>query len=565
MSSRKRTGVAMSGGGGRGPPDKRNVAIAINAKMRQRFPYGAYGNMHVLRGSGENLARFGPTWKEGDETQRSNRKAFGYSGKGKYSVGKFAKDFRTITGVLGTKKYTQGLANIGMGMASAAAGPYGGAGLYTGHGAYVHSNNLVDGVGGDMIHRRGVPSAQSVGDETGAIVVTHREYITDIFGPPAGVAFNNQTYNLNPGLEGTFPFLSQIACNYDEYEFVQVVWEYRSTTTDIGNSSTGQCGTVIMCTNYNAAAAPFPDKGIMMEYAHAHSCKVTEHMVHGVECDPHKMALSGCKYTRSSPVITNQDIKTYDLGLFQLAVANSPPAYANLPIGELWVQYSVVLRKPKLFSTRGLDVDKDEFVANSLSTLSANNWFGVAGSSNWLEAQQNNIGVQVLPGTQYAYSGTTTPTQLVSTGAGCSLIIPAGYNGNLRISIDLTGTVIATTPPPVLLGNINLVSDLYYGPAANPASSQSIIASGQLTSSLVFDIYVRQATGIAYSLGTVFPNGSAYSGGNNIISFGGIGATTVTYASIQVEQYQPLGGILGLNTTLARVPFVNQSNVQVIP
>ena len=79
-----------------------------------------------------------------------------------------------------------------------------------------------------------------------------------------------------------------------------------------------------MATNYNASSPPFSDKATMMEYAHAMSAKTTEHMTHGVECDPSKLGGSERKYIRTNPVVPSQDLKTYDHGLFQLAVANSP-------------------------------------------------------------------------------------------------------------------------------------------------------------------------------------------------------------------------------------------------
>jgi hypothetical protein len=34
--------------------------------------------------------------------------------------------------------------------------------------------------------------------------------------------FQNQSILLNPGLEASFPWLSQVAQNFEEYEFVQL-------------------------------------------------------------------------------------------------------------------------------------------------------------------------------------------------------------------------------------------------------------------------------------------------------------------------------------------------------
>ena len=439
--------------------------------------------------------------------------------------------------------------------AGAAKGNIMGHGMYTGRGAYLPaSNSIVDGGGSN---------APLFGGNMATIQITHREFLTDIYGPAAGNSFNVQTYNINPALSGTFPFLSQIACNYDEYTFDQLIFSYKSTTTDIGSSTTGQCGTVIQCVNYNASAAPFQDKGLMMEYFGAVSSKVTEPALCGVECDPQQNAGPSILYTRANPVIVGQDLKTYDLGTYQLAVANSPAQYANNPIGELWVDYTVTLRKPKLFTSRGLEIDRDYFL--NRTSLTPNDWFGVSGSSNWLVAQQNNIGCLVEPGVQYVYNTATVsslipPVQTRSTAGGCSFTIPASFNGNLKVTVNCVGTSAASLafPDPVLLGNITAISDLY--PAAVslrlnvPNATQSIY---------ILDIYVRQASAISWD-GRAATTGSI-TGGNNIISFGGMAGITITSACVSIDQYQPLGGLTGISKTNDRVVWVNTSGVVTIP
>ena len=71
-----------------------------------------------------------------------------------------------------------------------------GRGMYMGQGAYAQSNSLVD-AGAAVPGFNAVPDGNSV-------VVSHREYIGDVYGPPDG-RFTNVVYNINPGLERTFP------------------------------------------------------------------------------------------------------------------------------------------------------------------------------------------------------------------------------------------------------------------------------------------------------------------------------------------------------------------------
>jgi hypothetical protein len=377
-------------------------------------------------------------------------------------------------------------------------------------------------------------------DETGAFTITHREYLTDIYAPGtagSGVAtaFSSQSFALNPALQSSFTFLSQVAQNFDEYQFHQLLFHYRSTTTDIGNSTTGQCGTIIMACNYNAAAPAFVDKQSMMEYAHAVSCKVTESLSFGVECDPAKSAAGATSlYTRSNPVVTGQDLKTYDIGLFQVAVANCPAAYNGLPIGELWVEYKCSFRKPKLFASRGLDCDADEFyISSSLgATMSGANWWGAVADDQFaLKGQQNNIGCVV-----------------VSTAPGASLTFPANYTGNVRVTVVLTGTTISAMSPwlPAAGSNIVLVKDVYY---TGTVPQNELRAFNGTYAISVQDFWV----------------GASFNGVNNTLTMAGATAATITKAWISVNQYNTLSD-QAMTTTSVQPRFVyKQSGVLVNP
>lgn len=290
----------------------------------------------------------------------------GVYGRGKYSLGKLS---RTAAGK-----------NIGRALIKRAVGMISGRGAYvSGQGEYT-PNSLMSSAPPQVI--------SSAADETGAVTVSRLEFLTEIYGPASG-SFALQQFNINPGLEKSFPWLSQIAQNYDEYEMLQLVYSFRSTTTDIGTTSSGQVGTVLMATSYSPDAAPFSDKKEMMAYDGAMSCKSTENMVHGVECDPSKLSGSQGKHIRAFGLDQSKDIKDYDHGIFQIAIANAPSGFANQSIGELWVSYTVKLRKPKFFSARGLNISRDIFVSQPTG-LTLDNWMGDL--NNVLTGLCNNIG-----------------------------------------------------------------------------------------------------------------------------------------------------------------------------
>jgi len=329
-----------------GYTNQQRRAMAISAGIRSKYPYSTYGRSYSKRGSPDSLAMYGPSFKEANTAQRASRKTYGYVGRGKYwgsALGGMAGAY--LGGPMG-KKAGAWIGDKASNYATKyAKKAWKGRGLYTGRGSY---NSLV--AGGDS-------SMSGAGDETEAVTFTNREYIKDVYGAP-NTKFHNYGNHLNPGIETTFPWLAQVAANYEEYEFIQLVFEFKSTV----NASTGgdgQTGTVIMATNYNAAESEFTDKAAMMQYHGGQSGRLTDDMVHGIECDPNKAVGDMHKYVRTDPV--TDDIKSYDHGKFNFAMANIPSEFWNQQVGELWVSYKVKLLKPKLGCARMVNQGCDRF------------------------------------------------------------------------------------------------------------------------------------------------------------------------------------------------------------
>jgi len=310
---------------------------------------------------------------------------------------------------------------------------------YVGMGSY---NELVKG------SRYVTPEAitmRSKGDETSSVCVTNKEYIGDLYGPDSQ-SFVNTSYPINPGLTQVFPWLSQIAANYDEYEFEQLVFEYHPTISETSTATSGQSGTIILVTNYNPSQDPFSDKEAMMQYHGGQSDRVTAESIHGVECDPKKSS-QGRRYTRTQPVIVGQDAKNFDLGLFQIGINNIPESYFNQQLGELWVHYKVHLHVPKLGSGRGNSINQDFFLTANGSTRE--NMFFAAQT---LRAQQNSIGCKV-DAEWDAGDDTSTVT----------ITFPAGVTGNYDVKLMFISTseYYANLETITTDGNVVLKRDLY--------------------------------------------------------------------------------------------------------
>lgn len=382
-----------------------------------------------------------------------------FYGRGKYSLG---------SGIRDALKYT-GRAKSLLGM-----------GMYTGMGGYESTNALMSG----SVNPEA--SYQTL-DEEGALCITNHEYVSEIYANPTNTLFQNNGYSLNPGLENVFPWLSQIAQNYEEYEFKQCIFEYRSLVQDI-NSANGQVGSIIMATNYNPQAANFTDKAIMQAYAHANSFRVTDGGIHGVECDPEKLSGPVGRYIRTNPVLSGEDIKNYDHAKFQIAIHNTPSTMVNQSIGELWVTYKVVLRKPKLYAARGFNLNRSIYATPAVAAGSSASTFpfgGLANTSNWAFGQQNNI-----------------PLIWTPTSGNLKVTFPAYFNGDLEIILKLEsdatmGGAMISGSAPVITGNVTPIYDIYASTNTLSSTSPSYYWDALTAKNAValFHLRVRSATG----------------------------------------------------------------------
>jgi len=454
-----------------------------------------------------------PFVSEGIQKMEAKRALSGrglYEGRGAYSGMKFLRDVRKAGRILGTNKVTTGLMHKLVG-----------SGMYSGRGAYESSNELM--AGSDLSSAM----ISSAGDETGSIVISNREYVGDMYGPPTTGTFNLTSFPLNPGLEQTFPWLSQLAANYEEYEFIQLVFEFKSSIQDV-NSSNGQVGTIIAATNYNASQPVFTDKPSMAAYYGSQSSKTTDDLIHGVECDPSKLSGAVGQYVRVNPVLVGESLKEYDHGLFQLATHNIPTAMLNGTLGELYVTYKVLLRKPKFLTGRGLAITRCLYVSGGSESTA----YPLGTTALLLKGQQNNLNVA-----------------FVLNNGNIKITFPAYFAGSVEIKLaidgsSLTGSIF-TPASTVLTGQVSLISDIYAANLLGDAPNYYIAADSSTNSVLIIHAKIQPATNAT---------------DNSIQIFNGYTAGTVTQGSVDICEYNS-----SFNGTSGAPVLVNSAGTVVVP
>lgn len=357
-ATRSRSGYKKSA------PKKRAYKKTTSAtRLKPNLSSAKYGIARLKRGSKFTLKNYGKTFSSGTKRQKSNRKTYGYTGRGKYynffnrknySDPNFAPDFwkgtakaldysgdffDELTVVPQLAPVFGPAAEITHGLAK-----YIGRGMYSGGDSV--GNGLISGSASTM------PRMRNLNDETGTLVVSHRERLSDVFAP-ADSGFHQDVFTVSPGIEKTFPWLSQIAANYEEYELMQCVFEYDGHSLVGINDTLEVQGSLCMATQMNVKDKAFRDRHEMERFPHASKCAQHGSMAHGVECDPRKITGDGHRYIRMGGLAKDEDARDFDHAKFTLGQYNTPTELFGKEIGQLFVFYTVKLIKPKISSGRG--------------------------------------------------------------------------------------------------------------------------------------------------------------------------------------------------------------------
>jgi len=370
-----------------------------------------------------------------------------------------------------------------------------------GHGDYdVRVNSLMQG-SKDPSGERGSNMVPKFQNDGRGVRIKEREYIGDITASAAQGLFNNQSFPINPGLSSTFPWLSTVAGQFEEYEFMGLVFEYISTSSEF-NGSSQALGSVTMATDYDPTDPPYVNLIQMQSSDYSCMVKASKSMEHGIECDPTERP-SRVSFVRTGNV--SDDLKFYDLGLFQ--VATQGMSVANVDVGQLWVSYDVMLKKKQLIAGQlGTTIGESSLVfTNPTSAVP----FGTGNTSYY-----DNIGVAwagnvvnfptSLQAGAYAlfYQNDNTATDyytITATNTNCSTYAnTGGYYGFPFEDLNSSNTATELHSVIIVLNGIGAKSSWAFtvGAGLNTAgvfmqqlnlnSVNALIAAGKISATTTF-------------------------------------------------------------------------------
>lgn len=282
-----------------------------------------------------------------------------------------------------------------------------------------------------LINGKGLSASSQFGQSALKIRVKHREFLGDILSGSVAGAFTNYSYPLNAGLRTTFPYLSQLASNYEEYCFKGLVFEFISTASPF--LSTSALGSAIAAMEYNSSMPAFTSKFAMENSAAAVSTRLDKNLMYGVECAA-GANVQNCYYIRQGA--STLPLTTTDLGLFQFAIAPGAGVPTSSVLGELWVAYDVELDRPLL--------NMDDIGSCHVYRTGATSLLPLGATSSFTRSN-GSLSLTTVSGT------VITPT---SVSVGDSLLITVKWTGGaVTVTYPGTPTLSGCTYQNLLNGN----------------------------------------------------------------------------------------------------------------
>lgn len=296
-----------------------------------------------------------------------------------------------------------------------------------------------------------------------SVTISHSEYLGEVSG---SVGFAITSYSINPGLVSSFPWLANVANQYEEYKVGKLAYRYETEAPSTTK------GGVLLVTDYDALDSTFQNKQQALDYqgsTRTPAWNPVKHVVGGRAAKPY-----ASRYVRAGSAPDGSDLKTYDTGNFQIATQGMEDTAV---IGELWVDYTFTLIGPKVNNVLGQNLLCADIrgggVMNSANPL-GNAPTVVAGSNISVSVNTNSVTINTSGRylINYVCTGTGITVLTVSAGGGGSNV--TAYSGVVTataasyiISVDLSanvgqGIVITLTATTVVSATL-LISQISSG------------------------------------------------------------------------------------------------------
>lgn len=194
-------------------------------------------------------------------------------------------------------------------------------------------------------------------------IISHSEFVANV---QSSINFQKTTYLVNAGNPALFPWFSQMAALYEEYEILGMVFEYRPTSAKAVGTVSSAMGVVLMASDYDCYDDSFTSKRAAEAAEYCTPGAPYEHLVHPVECDRSRNVL-GKEYIVPGATLVSQLPGDARMSAYCLtSIITEGQQVDNTAIGELHVSYHIRLSRPILEGVQTSNYSQHV-------TLSANN------------------------------------------------------------------------------------------------------------------------------------------------------------------------------------------------
>lgn len=183
-------------------------------------------------------------------------------------------------------------------------------------------------------------------DDEGSTTIRRREFVDNI--QISDAAFIRRFY-INPGLSRTFPWLSGLADNWQQFSISGLAMEYIPTSGLAVSSTSAALGQIVTGFYYEVTNLPDSPEGDLARLLNMNgsvSCSPAATSMTYMECDP-SMNNQSVYFTEGDDSLPGPDYSTQNY-LPSVFLLNSSGAQATTPFqaGQLWVTYEITLKQP---------------------------------------------------------------------------------------------------------------------------------------------------------------------------------------------------------------------------
>ena len=294
-----------------------------------------------------------------------------------------------------------------------------------------------------------------------AFTVSHSEFLADLTAVDPG--FEVTSYSINPAQSATFPWLSSLARNFDQYRIKSLLVRFESAAPATEN------GRVFMAFDYDPQDPVPASKGEFMSYRGATSDAVWT----SGSVSFNGPRLGKAFYTRAGQVVG--DVRLFDAA--NLLVSTSGVANGLL-CGELYIDYTMELVNPQGSSACAAETYAAALFSSALpGGISAVLAFCTSSNPAFAEIlNQSDFAIHTIGNyvvtiyNDVATGSPTTSTALgltVLSGSGSAGLLTYGFTSNAQsqsflLDVTVPGAIFRFSGP---VGSITSTNQIYITPA----------------------------------------------------------------------------------------------------